>query len=112
MSRCLQDKMWTTWKCQKERDAYYNCIRDEEQMNTSPTRREEKRLEAASTDNNNTNANKKDDDFVDLITAYRWKYTLGVLNGEIIARNNIMKALWEEHYPDRELPHSWVNGGE
>lgn len=27
MAQCLQDKMWTAWKCQKERDAYYLCLR-------------------------------------------------------------------------------------
>lgn len=28
MAQCLQDKMWTAWKCQKERDAYYMCLRN------------------------------------------------------------------------------------
>lgn len=27
MAQCLQDKMWTAWKCQKERDSYYMCMR-------------------------------------------------------------------------------------
>ena len=26
MARCIQDKMWTAWKCQKERDTYYKCL--------------------------------------------------------------------------------------
>lgn len=27
MARCCQDKLYTVWKCQKERDAYYACTR-------------------------------------------------------------------------------------
>eukprot|EP00758_Cryptobia_borreli_P009306 Tbor_TRINITY_DN5467_c6_g4::TRINITY_DN5467_c6_g4_i1::g.24721::m.24721 len=27
MARCIQDKMWTAWKCQKDRDVYYACLR-------------------------------------------------------------------------------------
>eukprot|EP00658_Telonema_sp_P-2_P074811 TRINITY_DN64106_c0_g1_i2.p1 TRINITY_DN64106_c0_g1~~TRINITY_DN64106_c0_g1_i2.p1 ORF type:complete len:216 (+),score=58.53 TRINITY_DN64106_c0_g1_i2:163-810(+) len=27
MARCVQDKMWTRWKCQKDRDEYYRCLR-------------------------------------------------------------------------------------
>lgn len=26
MARCVQDKMWTRWKCQKDRDEYYRCL--------------------------------------------------------------------------------------
>ncbi len=26
MARCIQDKMHTAWKCQKERDSYYECL--------------------------------------------------------------------------------------
>lgn len=26
MSQCLQNKMWTAWKCEKERDLYFKCI--------------------------------------------------------------------------------------
>lgn len=81
MARCMQDKMWTAWKCQKERDAYYICAREKG----------------------------KD---VELLNEYRWKYTLGTFHGEIIARNNIMKRLWYEHYPDREIPHAWVDSGD
>nr|CCC49205.1 conserved hypothetical protein [Trypanosoma vivax Y486] len=76
MARCLQDKMWTSWKCQKERDAYYHCV-------------------SAGKDNN------------ELLMAYRWKYNLGTLHGEIIGRNNMMKRIWQEHFPERELPHPW-----
>nr|CCC91625.1 conserved hypothetical protein [Trypanosoma congolense IL3000] len=77
MARCLQDKMWTSWKCQKERDAFYQCV-----------------------------AEKKNDN--DLLMAYRWKYNLGTFHGEIIGRNNMMKRIWKEHFPDRDLPHPWV----
>lgn len=78
MARCMQDKMWTAWKCQKERDAYFLCAREKS----------------------------KD---TELLNEYRWKYTLGTFHGEIIARNNIMKRLWYEHFPDREIPHAWVD---
>ncbi|RNF02784.1 hypothetical protein TraAM80_06235 [Trypanosoma rangeli] len=78
MARCLQDKMWTTWKCQKERDRYIKC----------------------------TVEGKKDND---LLMAYRWKYNLGTLHGETIGRNNMMRRIWSEHFPDRELPHPWVS---
>jgi hypothetical protein len=78
MARCLQDKMWTAWKCQKERDVYFACAR-----------------------------NKTKDG--ELLNEYRWKYTLGTFHGEIISRNNIMKRLWYEHFPDREIPHAWVD---
>lgn len=88
MARCLQDKMWTSWKCQKERDTYYHCVDDIERRNVRP-------------DPDNP-------DWVDMLTTFRWKYNLGVFHGEIIGRNNIMKEMWREHYPDRELPHPWV----
>ncbi|CBZ23549.1 conserved hypothetical protein [Leishmania mexicana MHOM/GT/2001/U1103] len=88
MARCLQDKMWTSWKCQKERDTYYHCVEDTEQRNLRP-------------DPANPHS-------VDMLTSFRWKYTLGVFHGEITGRNNIMKEIWREHYPDRELPHPWV----
>jgi hypothetical protein len=26
MGACLQNKLWTAWKCEKERDAYFACI--------------------------------------------------------------------------------------
>lgn len=81
MARCMQDKMWTAWKCQKERDTYYNCAKEKS----------------------------KD---TELLNEYRWKYTLGTFHGEIIARNNIMKRLWYEHFPDREIPHYWVDSGD
>lgn len=77
MARCLQDKMWTAWKCQKERDTYYKCLHE-----------------------------KKADH--ELLTEYRWKYNLGTFHGEVIARKNIMKRLWSETFPDREIPHPWV----
>ncbi|RNF25115.1 uncharacterized protein Tco025E_02309 [Trypanosoma conorhini] len=79
MARCLQDKMWTTWKCQKERDRYIQCTAEKRKDN-------------------------------DLLMAYRWKYNLGTLHGEIIGRNNMMRRIWSEHFPDRELPHPWVRG--
>ncbi|KPA83674.1 putative mitochondrial hypothetical protein [Leptomonas pyrrhocoris] len=88
MARCLQDKMWTSWKCQKERDTYFYCVEDVEKENLLP-------------DPNNPGK-------TDMLTAFRWKYNLGVFHGEIIGRNNIMKEIWREHYPDRELPHPWV----
>lgn len=88
MARCLQDKMWTSWKCQKERDFYFHCVEDVERANLRP-------------DPNDTTR-------TDILTAFRWKYNLGVFHGEIIGRNNIMKEIWREHYPDRELPHPWV----
>ncbi|KPI86915.1 hypothetical protein ABL78_4008 [Leptomonas seymouri] len=88
MARCLQDKMWTSWKCQKERDAYFHCVQDEEKRNLSP--------------------DPSDPNHTDALTAFRWKYNLGVFHGEIIGRNNIMREIWREHYPDRELPHPWV----
>ncbi|KAG5507466.1 hypothetical protein JIQ42_07764 [Leishmania sp. Namibia] len=88
MARCLQDKMWTSWKCQKERDKYYHCVQEVEQRNLRP-------------DPSNPN-------WVDMLTSFRWKYNLGVFHGEMIGRNNIMKEIWHEHYPDRELPHPWV----
>lgn len=78
MARCLQDKMWTAWKCQKERDLYYSCLHEKQKDNS-------------------------------LLTDYRWKYTMGTFHGEIIARNNIMKRLWYEHHPEREIPHQWVD---
>lgn len=90
MARCLQDKMWTSWKCQKERDAYYHCVEDEERRNLQPSA--------------------TDPDFVDLLTAYRWKFNLGVLHGEIGGRNKLMQSIWKEHFPDRDLPHPWVRG--
>ncbi|KEG07241.1 hypothetical protein DQ04_10451010 [Trypanosoma grayi] len=77
MARCLQDKMWTTWKCQKERDRYYTCVADRREDN-------------------------------ERLMAYRWKYNLGTFHGEIIARNNMMRRVWHEHFPERELPHPWV----
>ncbi|GET85929.1 hypothetical protein, conserved [Leishmania tarentolae] len=88
MARCLQDKMWTSWKCQKERDRYYHCVQEMEQRNLRP--------------------DPANPDWVDMLTSFRWKYNLGVFHGEIIGRNNIMKTIWREHYPDRELPHPWV----
>ncbi|KAG5511196.1 hypothetical protein JKF63_07138 [Porcisia hertigi] len=89
MARCLQDKMWTSWKCQKERDTYYHCVRDIEQRHNAPP--------------DPTNPK-----WVDMLTTFRWKYNLGVFHGEIIGRNNMMREIWREHYPDRELPHPWV----
>jgi hypothetical protein len=77
MAFCLQDKMWTAWKCQKERDAYFNCREDRK-------------------------ANKI------LLNDLRWKYTMGVFHGETLARGNIMKSLWKDYFPSRELPHQWV----
>ncbi|EAN97904.1 hypothetical protein C3747_84g38 [Trypanosoma cruzi] len=77
MARCLQDKMWTTWKCQKERDRYTQCVDEKKRDN-------------------------------ELLMAYRWKYKLGTLHGEIIGRDNMMRRIWHEHFPDRELPHPWV----
>jgi hypothetical protein len=88
MARCLQDKMWTSWKCQKERDTYFHCVEDVEKKNMRP--------------------DPNDPTWTDMLTAFRWKYNLGVFHGEIIGRNNIMKEIWREHYPDRELPHPWV----
>ncbi|KAG5486724.1 hypothetical protein LSCM1_07978 [Leishmania martiniquensis] len=88
MARCLQDKMWTSWKCQKERDGYYRCVQDTEQRHLRP--------------------DPADLDMVDMLTSFRWKYNLGVFHGEMVGRNNIMKEIWREHYPDRELPHPWV----
>lgn len=26
MAACLQNKLWTAWKCEKERDAYFACV--------------------------------------------------------------------------------------
>lgn len=89
MARCLQDKMWTTWKCQKQRDAYYKCVEDEERRHTQ--------------------RDPNDDSLVDMLTANRWKYNLGVFHGEIIGRNNLMRYIWKEHFPDREMPHPWVS---
>ena len=77
MARCLQDKMWTAWKCQKDRDAYYHCCMNKE----------------------------KD---TELLNELRWKYNLGTFHGEILARRNIMKRMWQEYYPERELPHPWA----
>ncbi|ORC85291.1 uncharacterized protein TM35_000361510 [Trypanosoma theileri] len=77
MARCLQDKMWTSWKCQKERDRYYHCAAKERE---NPSR----------------------------LMEYRWKYNLGTFHGEIIGRNNMMRRVWAEHFPERELPHPWV----
>ncbi|RHW71293.1 Cytochrome c oxidase biogenesis protein Cmc1 like [Trypanosoma brucei equiperdum] len=77
MARCLQDKMWTSWKCQKERDALYQCVADRKEDN-------------------------------ELLMAYRWKYNLGTFRGELIGRNNMMRRIWKEHFPDRDLPHPWV----
>ena len=88
MARCLQDKMWTSWKCQKERDVYFYCVEDVEKKNLLP--------------------DPNDPTWTDMLTAFRWKYNLGVFHGEIIGRNNIMKEIWREHYPDRDLPHPWV----
>lgn len=88
MARCLQDKMWTSWKCQKERDVYFHCVEDIERKNLRP--------------------DPNDPNWTDMLTAFRWKYNLGVFHGEMIGRNNIMKEIWREHYPDRELPHPWV----
>lgn len=102
MARCLQDKMWTSWKCQKERDAYYHCVDDEEKCNTRPSQLAEATTETT----------KSAEPSVDLLTAYRWKFNLGVLHGEIAGRNNIMRQLWKEHFPDRELPHPWVKDEE
>ncbi len=79
MAFCLQDKMWTAWKCQKERDVYYHCI------------------------------SKKESD-KDIMNDMRWKYTIGTFQGETMARGNIMKSIWKEYFPSRELPHQWVEG--
>jgi hypothetical protein len=77
MASCLQDKMWTAWKCQKERDTYYKCV-DEAKANSS------------------------------VLADLRWKYTMGTFHGETMARGNIMKALWKDYFPARDLPHQWV----
>lgn len=145
MARCLQDKMWTSWKCQKERDTYYCCVEDEEKRNTNPSRPfgevEVDTTTTTTTMNNSSNNGKhssttaaaaatalpsssstkaaagavapaEPDNFVDLLTAYRWKFNLGVLHGEIIGRNNIMRAIWRDHFPDRDLAHPWVKDEE
>lgn len=39
----------------------------------------------------------------------RWKYNAGTFYGEFMARGNIMKHLWAEYFPSRELPHQWVD---
>jgi hypothetical protein len=81
MAFCLQDKMWTAWKCQKERDAYYACL-------------EEKKSSK------------------DLLMDMKWKYTIGTFQGETMARGNIMKQVWKEHFPStRDIPHQWVQAG-
>lgn len=77
MARCVQDKLWTTWKCQKERDVYYKCLHIAEE---DPA----------------------------LSRMFRWKYTVGVFNGEIHARNHIMNSLWKEYFPDKDMPHLWA----
>ena len=28
MARCMQDKAWTAWKCQKDRDRYFGCLKE------------------------------------------------------------------------------------
>ena len=77
MARCLQDKMWTAWKCQKERDTYYKCLED-------------KRVNKV------------------LQSDLRWKYSAGTFHGEFVARGNIMKTLWRDYFPSRDMPHQWV----
>jgi hypothetical protein len=80
MARCMQDKMWTAWKCQKERDTYYKCLHLAEE---DPA----------------------------VFQKFRWKYNAGVYPGEVVARNTIMKGLWKEYFPDRDIPHLWVDEG-
>jgi len=80
MARCCQDKFWTAWKCQRERDAYFKCLRDEERSGHAAR-----------------------------MNAMRWKYTLGIYGGELLGRKKLMRQLWQESFPDREIPHSWAN---
>jgi hypothetical protein len=77
MARCMQDKTWTAWKCQKERDAYYQC-----------------------------QAQYKDS--LDVMASMRWKYNMGTFHGEIVARRRLMRTLWSEYFPDREICHEWA----
>lgn len=77
MSRCLQDKLWTAWKCQKERDSYYGCV-DQYKMDRT------------------------------VGEGMRWKYALGTFQGEVVARRRVMQNLWKEHFPDRDLQHTWA----
>jgi len=77
MAQCAQDKMWTIWKCQKERDAYYACLHEKR---ADPT----------------------------LMPSFRWKYVVGTFHGEIIGRTTLMKQIWQEQFPGRDLPHGWA----
>jgi hypothetical protein len=77
MARCCQDKLYTVYKCQKERDAYYACTR---KYRTDP----------------------------EVINMMRWKYNLGTFHGEIVARRRLMRALWQEYFPDQEINHEWA----
>ena len=80
MSKCAQDKFWTVWKCQRDRDAYFKCLREEER--TGQARR---------------------------MNDMRWKYVLGLYGGEYLGRRKMMTQLWKEYFPEREIPHSWAN---
>ena len=80
MARCVQDKTWTMWKCQKLRDDYYRCLSDEDRMHHA------ERLNNA-----------------------RWRYALGVYGGEYDGRRKFVEHLWKEYFPDKEIPHEWLN---
>eukprot|EP00760_Papus_ankaliazontas_P038925 PhM_4_TR9417/c2_g1_i1/m.12583 len=79
MAKCTQDKFWTMWKCQRDRDAYFKCLKDSERaMQTTH------------------------------MNELRWKYALGVFGGEIAGRRKFMNKLWEEYFPEKEIPHGWA----
>ena len=80
MARCTQDKQWTLWKCQRERDAYYRCLRDEKKKNAAQR-----------------------------LSDIHWKYCLGTYGGEYSGRKKLMQALWKEYFPDRSIPHEWAS---
>lgn len=100
MARCLQDKMWTSWKCQKLRDAYFHCVEDEERRSQAPG--------GVLPDEGAAGADAASSG-TDALSAYRWKYNLGVFHSELIGRNNLMRKIWSDHFPERELPHPWVS---
>ena len=80
MARCVQDKTWSMWKCQKFRDDYYRCLADHNRAHRAR-----------------------------LLSEARWKYALGVYGGEVDGRRKFVRQVWEEYFPGKELTHEWLN---
>ena len=79
VARCLQDKTWSMWKCQKLRDDYLRCLADHNR--THRTR---------------------------LLSEARWKHSLGIYSGEMDGRRKFVERIWKEYFPEKEIPYDWL----